>query len=987
MKRRRESAATRWSVRVAAATAAVAVAALAWWIGAGWLAASRDHADAAVGLTRGGPSGWVAPETRVLRWPSEPFDARRFASPALAERPYLRWSPWPDAAPVDAVALLDALAAAGFGGVQLPIEDPRWNAPTACAAARQGPDGERRAASSHWDAVLARAETLGLGVHWIAGAPLAAPTAKVSEDGPGVLVAAEMTVVGRETTQTVSLPIPRAHWSQRVAAALSLAWPPTRAGGFRAEPRQLLGVTAARVVAERGGAWPWADSRQTVLDAETVMDLSADADPDDETLTRAFGDGEWRLLALWRVPSGERTGRGGAAPGLAVVGLLDHAVANALHKCLFDAGADARARYRGPIAAIGVDGGPSRSAQPPVSADFVAAFRARRGYDPRPWLFTALGDSPAAPRGSARYALTDGALGDRFRYDYWLTVSDLYTERFVATGRRWAAWRGTVHRIAPHDIAADRIRAAGAAGVPEAVPRGADALDIQLTAAGAHFHERPWVGGAVLASHPHRHDVTPDDVKRAADRLFAHGANHIVLRQLPAPTAHWPFWREQAELNRYLARMQYLMRRGPRRIDALLHYPWLDVPGAADAPYGKERARRWLAAQAPLIAQLEANGIRWTWVNDHSLRHAQAVAEANAGPAGDHDDQATDGAGGGAPAARPSIMIGQRRYAGLLISDVPFIGYVAARRVQQLHRGGADVLLLGAAPTRQAGLRRHRGSDREVSRMMDAIAAASTGRSLRQWIAGIQARQALAFAAPAPGLARVTRTGPGQEALSWFRNGGDAAVQLDLRPKDPADWHGRRQFWLDAERGELDAARWPLRRWMPPGSQIALLSLPLDAVPTIPPGPERARPTAPTESLALERWRLVDADGRQLLGPGPLSDLSAQRLSRHLRGVVYYASDVSLDDADGWTLHAGALRGTAQVHVNQRRCGRLALAPWTLPLDGCLAVGANRLEIGVRLTDHNHYIGLARRGDPNWAPMRGQALLPSGLLGPVSLQR
>ena len=701
MKRRREPVATRRSVRVAAVVAAVAVAALAWWLGAGWLAATRDHDDAAVGLTHSGPGRWVAPETRVLRWPSEPFDARRFASPAIEERPYLRWSQRPDAAPVDAVALLDALAAAGFGGVQLPIEDPRWNAPTDCAAARRDPKRERHAAPSHWDAVLARAETLGLGVHWIAGAPTATPTAKVSEDGPGVLVATEMTVVGHETTQTVSLPIPQAHWSQRLASALSHAWPPapTRAGGLRAEPRQLLGVTAARVVAERGDAWPRADSRHTVLDAETLMELSADAKPDDETLTRAFGDGEWRLLALWRVPSGERAGHGASSPGPALVGLLDRAVANALHKCLFDAGAEARARYLGPITAIGVDGGAWRSERPPVSADFVAAFRARRGYDPRPWLFTALGESPQARRGAARYALSDGTLGDRFRYDYWLTVSELYTERFVATGRRWAAWRGTVHRIAPHDIAADRIRAAGAAGVPEAVPRGADVLDIQLTAAGAHFHERPWVGGAVLASHPQPHDLTPDDVRRAADRLFAHGANHIVLRQLPAPTAHWPFWREQGELNRYLARMQHLMRRGPRRIDALIYYPWLDVPGSADAPYGKERAG-WLAGQAPIIAQLEANGIRWTWVNDHSLRHAKAVAEPSAGPASADGEPNADGGGGEAAAARPSITD----------RSAPLCRIAAQRRAVHQLRGGAAHARAAPRRRRRADARRAGGA-------------------------------------------------------------------------------------------------------------------------------------------------------------------------------------------------------------------------------------------------------------------------------------
>ncbi len=954
------------------ALAALLAAALAW-TGARMLGALRPYPDSGAGLfPRPDDRPLFGQQSHATRWPKDAFDAERFAAPPLRDRPQLRWQ-WPDNSPPGELATeLAAIAAMGFGGVLLPTADPHWNTAAHCAPGGgvDGVDGVAPARSA-WREALGRAAADGLALHWVVDtdAPLAAATASVAEDGMLALVASEQDVSGQlkdgqAQAQTLALPAPRPRQVPRLARALRAAWTgsPPRVGGFHPASRQLLGVVAARA-GQRGE-----------LDAETLVDVSAHASS--ETLRYAFGPGQWRVVALWQVASAERGGAHQSGP--VVVNVLDGARTLAAHDCLFGARIEPRGHVNVPLAGVGVGPHRSRSRLSPLSGDFLAAFRSRRGYDPMPWLAAAVGSGGlfvGAQRAAGRYRLGGDALDERLRYDYRLTVSDLYAERFVSHAKLWASSHGIAHRVTLDPVGMDGIHAAGSADVPEARPDGDDALPMQLVAAGAQMKNRPLVAGAALAFHAHRYAITPDDIKRAADRLLINGANQISLHRLPLPLARYPFHAAQTSLNRYLARMQYLMRRGPRQIDVLIYYPWLGLPGPAGSPAGDRRARRWLAAQQPLIEQLERRGIRWAWINDRSLRGAVGGAEQAADSGDSGDSGALDG----------DIVVGGRRHAGLLISDAPFMQQLAAWRLHQMHRAGANIRQLGAGAERQAGLRLHAAGDDVVRRAMRAIGEASVGQSTAQWIAALQRRQRLALAAPQPGLRRLSRSGPGGETIDVFQNDSSASWTFKLSIKDQADWRGRLQFWLEPASGDIQRATWPLQRRLAAHSLVALLSMPRR------PAPDAARARVPAvagaKSLPLTRWRLRDAEGRALARAGPLRDLSTRNATRHRRGVVYYASEFSLDDPAGWTLHLGNLRGSAEVHVNRRRCGAVSLRPWTLPLDGCLRAGANTIEIALRLANHNHYLGLAWRGADDWAAALDWPLLPSGLLGPVALRR
>ncbi|MFP6641241.1 MAG: hypothetical protein VCC04_13425, partial [Myxococcota bacterium] len=104
-----------------------------------------------------------------------------------------------------------------------------------------------------------------------------------------------------------------------------------------------------------------------------------------------------------------------------------------------------------------------------------------------------------------------------------------------------------------------------------------------------------------------------------------------------------------------------------------------------------------------------------------------------------------------------------------------------------------------------------------------------------------------------------------------------------------------------------------------------------------------------------------------------------QGLPHHAGGVVYRRT-FTLDQVPSslW-LDLGAVRGTAEVRLNDSRCGVRIWRPYRFDLTASARVGANRLEIDVRNTLGPHF----GEGHPSAYTFQSQA--SSGLFGPVRL--
>ena len=125
---------------------------------------------------------------------------------------------------------------------------------------------------------------------------------------------------------------------------------------------------------------------------------------------------------------------------------------------------------------------------------------------------------------------------------------------------------------------------------------------------------------------------------------------------------------------------------------------------------------------------------------------------------------------------------------------------------------------------------------------------------------------------------------------------------------------------------------------------------------------------------------------------------SSDNLIRFFSGTAFYQTHVNVPDemlipGRRVTLDLGRVEVIAQVHVNGKDLGVLWKRPFSVDITDAVSPGSNKIEILVTNTWWNRLAGdEALRPDERttftvWQPATPRAfLLPSGLLGPVSIR-
>jgi glycosyl hydrolase family 106( putative alpha-L-rhamnosidase) len=205
-------------------------------------------------------------------------------------------------------------------------------------------------------------------------------------------------------------------------------------------------------------------------------------------------------------------------------------------------------------------------------------FRARRGYDLRNYLPFLMA---AVESDSSRRVLSD----------YRQTVSDLMLDGFTTTWGAWARARGAVIRNQAHGSPANILDLYAASDIPET--EGTDPTRIRFATSAAHVAGKR-LASAEAATWLTEHFVTKlSDVRAALDNYFLNGVNHVVYHGSAYSPVHeeWPgrlfyaavefnpqnpWWRDFAELNSYVARVQSFLQSGEPDNDVLLYFPIFD---------------------------------------------------------------------------------------------------------------------------------------------------------------------------------------------------------------------------------------------------------------------------------------------------------------------------------------------------------------------------------------------------------------------------
>ncbi len=606
----------------------------------------------------------------------------------------------------------------------------------------------------------------------------------------------------------------------------------------------------------------------------------------------------------------------------------------------------------------------------------IAAFKARRGYDPTPWLPALTGRIVGSAEAS-----------DRFLWDYRATIADLLAANHygqVAASARAAGLRIRAealedHRPALGDDMAMRSHAdepAGAIWAPNETSgfEATSIADLKGAASVAHLYGRDPVAAEAFTSALAPWTGSPRRLKRVADTAFALGVTRLMLHS----TVHQPVegklpgltlgifgqyfnrnetWAGQARAwTDYLARSQYLLRQGRYVADIAYFYgeeaPLTGLYGeheVADIPPG--HAFDFVNADA-LLDLLQVRDGRLVTPSGMEYRVLQL----------------------GGTSSRMTLKI--------------------LRKIAALADAGAVVI--GARPVASPSLA---DDPAEYERL-----------TARLWGGGriwdMPAAEALARAGIAPDWRvagdtvplRVLHRVSGERDIYFLASGARGAVRTEISFRVA----GRVPELWDADSGAVTT----LPHRVEEGRTIVPLAFDPDGAAFVVFGEGEgaaATAAAPREELLRDLskgWMLrfqAERGGPEAAiaaDAGSWSDSADPRI-RYFSGTGTYSREIALARRDLGTgrllLDLGEVGELADVVVNGRSLRTLWKPPYRLDITDALVPGANRIELRVTNLWVNRLIGDAQPGAEKrtfttTVGYRADApLMPSGLIGPVRL--
>ncbi len=1000
-------------------------------------------------------------------------DWDQWDSPPVEYRPWVRW--WWPGNDVDDDEITREVALLGsnfFGGAELNSMNAAldWDADAAELGRRLDWGSEL-----FWSRVRLAAESasyngifldLNVGSGW----PVGGPDVTVG-DSMKTLLWSETTVTGSGRVNLEFTAPGQDPFYEVAVLAESINEPMAR---YLPEECSVVEVVAAKKTGGVRDPDVWNLTDQVTLDAASAVVLTGSLAADGSLAWDAPA-GDWRVIGFYSCPDGQYVSLNAyAEPRNAfVVDHFDVGKVRAANDALAGQDAGLADLFGTAIRGLFVDSFELKTERH-FTAGMFDEFQARRGYDVRPWL-------PAVVSPGADNHIFDGAgianrcpfgfgeLDARVAYDYQLTVSDLFIDRYVGANVAWAAERGMQFRIQPYGLHVDTIRAAGAADVPETeqLYAGGSELALKVVASGAHLYGKNVVSAESLVSAGRDYMSTPTKMRAWLDKMFTSGVNSVVYHGFPYKTGldkygetDWhafsspysglgtysenvseanPYWPFIDDINRYVARVQYLLRQGTPRADVLVYYPWLGIPASLMAlrdheetlfkgQFGDEKAAGqdsmlelvqglfggfhpdnatwWTGAVWPVLQSISDMGYTWEWTNDDALANARVEGRADA-PGG------------------VRLVAGSAAYRAVVVMRAPWMSPLAATNLADMAAAGLPVVVVGDAPATQPGFFDHETGDAAVAGAFDAIEDLASTRIVPIVATPSEEENGNPMLFTAEGFAAALMDVNVRPSFEMVRRGsdvrmiardvGDARVVFMRNPTGTdtvaeaiPDIDCRDGLLMDPWDGwvaPLDVLagghfQVPLPAW---GSRFVLCGA------NAPGDLESRAGVAPIVSAAvathqIDDWALhVNGDdipgGEYETTENALGDWRAiDELKYSSSGAVYQATftfpfdpieyDIPTPERRAFYLDLGEVHGAAMVSVNGAGIVPVPAEPFRLDVTSQVMAGANTVTVMLVPPLRNRLVGKAVNKDPTAAQFdkKQDTIVAAGLVGPVAIE-
>lgn len=617
---------------------------------------------------------------------------------------------------------------------------------------------------------------------------------------------------------------------------------------------------------------------------------------------------------------------------------------------------------------------------------FLDAFKSARGYDLREQLpaFNGSGNPDTVAR---------------VRADYRETLGELH-RGYLKTWHDWAKKHGGITRNQAHGSPGNLLDHYAVSEIPETeIFRhvGEEQIPmLRFAASAAHSNDGTLVSSESFTWLGEHFQVTPENLKEAADFMFLGGVNHVFFHGIPySPAdAQWPgwlfyasthmgpnggLWRDLPAFTGYLQRCQSVLQDGKPSSEVLLYFPFADLihDGAEKLPlFTIHNQDSWLHPTLFYRTAMELwnHGITFDYASDDMLSRATV--------------------------RNGKILLGNNSFKALVLPGVKRLSDTTLRKILVLASQGGTVIIQDGWPNDVPGFH-------ELEKRRAALRTLETGakdgvlQTSGSILPALSSHSVFQERMTESGLRFVRRSHA--DGFHYFivnRSGktfdGNVPLAVTFESAVVLDpWHPE-------QTGGVSAKEIPLH--LEPGQSIIIRTFSHKKIEGKPWVPQPAI----AQTIPLEGpWKLEFIDGgpvlpkpaelRALVSWTTLPDPAAVNFS----GTARYTATFNYTGPNdsGVRLDLGKVANTARVFLNGSQVGISWCQPHALDLSGHLKPGRNQLTIEVTNLAANRIAELDRRKVPwkqfheinfvniDYKPLDAATwpALESGLIGPVKL--
>jgi len=777
---------------------------------------------------------------------------------------------------------------------------------------------------------------------------------------------------------------------------------------------KLVGASAAKIVGEK------VDVVMTRITDKTGM-LEKPVDLWDKTengvVTWDFPEGKWQVFAYFAGPNGNTSHMASKEEPDKPNYIIDHfskdIVYDYLDRHIGKGGW--KDEYAGETLRAFFTDSFELSSVWTWSEEFFEEFEKRRGYDLRPYLMLT-----SVPGNDSFFVKMRGAItppmydiegvGDRIRHDYQLTIADIFDEYFMQAMQNWGDDNRMMNRVQAYGHSMDNLKAYSYTHIPETEQLAGNGLIdfMKLSGSAALLYQKPVVTAESLVWIRHDYMTTPTKMKIAADRLFVSGVNQMIYHGIPyrhegMPFPHfYPFhgafgsfmcrdntlWKAIGDMNKRIARGQYLMQSGPAKCDVAVYIQKLDYVAGSEAMEeltggilpGYDRNAVLDDGHGPAMGPVCEEKIRGN--RDFKMSHVLMDA-------GYDYFHINEECLLGGELIKDELVYGDAHFKAIIINGEEKIGIEAAYKLRDLMISGFPVIFVDTVPAKVPGFLNYIEQEKQLAKALeDAEAVPMENVPACLAAMGVEATIGTELTC----LQHIRRQ-LGENEL-WFIRSSDAekhVAKLVLRGAQGG------AVILDTETGDVIAPECKVTDegieielpFVGYGSWFVLTGAELPEA-TCGKGMKLAFTACEAGEKLDAKWHISGVSaisGEKVDCDIEIGDWADNDALKGFSGEAVYTAKFDWAGEGEYAIDLGKVGDYAEIVLNGVELGAVGAAPFMKDISKALVKGENVLEVRVTNTLRNVLVAAdAFKGGRMMGP-GPRELAMSGICGPVEIKK